>query len=131
MTFRFEFDPVNKILLTRIEGRLTDELFAEPLRAFWKYWAATDASASIVDFSSVAEFALSSSFIRGLANRQGGGELNARPRVIVAPADLVFGLSRMYQILGERKQPNVKVVRTLDAALVELGAESPHFEPLD
>jgi hypothetical protein len=37
MTFRFEFDLVNKILLTRIEGRLTDELFAEPLRAFWKY----------------------------------------------------------------------------------------------
>src|SRR6266700_2226512 len=28
-TFRFEFDPVNKILLLRFEGRLTDESLAE------------------------------------------------------------------------------------------------------
>jgi hypothetical protein len=27
--FRFEFDPVNKVLLARVEGRLTDESLLE------------------------------------------------------------------------------------------------------
>ena len=53
MGFRFEFDPVHKILLGRFEGRLTDESLAEFYRAGLKHWAATDASAAISDYSSV------------------------------------------------------------------------------
>ena len=44
MGHRFEFDPVNKILLMRVEGRLTDESLAELYRTAQKWWAATDAA---------------------------------------------------------------------------------------
>ena len=45
--FRFEFDPVNKILRLRVEERLTDELAVEIYSAIRKYATATDASAGI------------------------------------------------------------------------------------
>ena len=32
MGFRFEFDPANKILMTRMEGELTDDLVRESRR---------------------------------------------------------------------------------------------------
>lgn len=133
--FEFAFDPVNKILLIRVQGRLTDERYAEPQQAFWKHWAATDGSAGIVDFSPVTEFALSTGFVRSLVDQEVDQKLvrnlNMRPRVVIAPTDLEFGLSRMYQNLGEGKHINFRVVRTMDEALAELGVESTHFEPLE
>ena len=60
MGFRFEFDQVNKILLLRVEGRLTDELLAEYYAAIGKYSTATDARTGIWDLSSITEFAVTS-----------------------------------------------------------------------
>jgi len=70
MALRIEFDPVNKILLIRFEGQLTDELVAEYSEAIRKYWTAADASAGVVDFSSVSELSLSAECIRQLAKRE-------------------------------------------------------------
>ena len=55
----------------------------------------------------------------------------ARPRFIVASKALVFGLARMFQIMGEHSRPLLKVVRTMDEALAALGVQSLHFEPLE
>jgi hypothetical protein len=44
MAFRFEFDTANRVLLCRVEGRLTDELLAECYEAIRKYSTATDAT---------------------------------------------------------------------------------------
>jgi hypothetical protein len=86
MAFRFEFDPVNKILLSRFEGRLTDESAVEFYEAAWKYATTTDAKAGIVDFSSVTEFPVSSEILRQLARRKSDlPNAVERPRVIVAP----------------------------------------------
>ena len=128
---RFEFDPVNKILLARFEGRLTDESLGEFYRTGIKHWAATDARAAISDYSA-AEWAVSAGFLRELANQEPAVTDPAkRPRIVVAPTTVGFGLSRMFQIVGERRRPLLKVVRTLDQAFAELGIESPHFEPLE
>ena len=70
MRFRFEFDPVNKILLARFEGRLTDESLAEATRVGRKHWAATDARAGIADYSAVTEFAVSAEFVRTLTRQE-------------------------------------------------------------
>jgi hypothetical protein len=132
MGFRFEFDSVNKILLARFEGRLTDEATVEFYRAIGRYSTATDASAGIWDFSSVTEFAISSEFVRQLAEQEPAmPNATTRPRIMVVPATVGFGLARMFQITGERTRPLLKVVHTLDKALAALGVKSPHFEPLD
>lgn len=130
MRYGFEFDPVNKILLLRFEGPLSEKSLTEAQQAARKYWAATDPSAGIVDFSSVTEFALSTAFLHALANQELGEPAN-HPRVIVAPATVGFGLSRMFQILGERKRPLLTIVHTMDEAFATLGVKAPRFEPLE
>jgi len=132
MALRAQFDRVNKVLLLQLEGQLTDESVAEFYSAIRKYWTAAGASKGIVDFSSVTEFALSSAFIRELAKREPCmPDAASRPRVIIASETHVFGLSRMYQIMGESTTPLLKVVHTFDEAVAELGIQSPHFERLD
>ena len=61
--FRFEFDPVNKILLLRLDGRQTDESL-ERYPAIREYSTATDAQSGILGFSFIAEFDASTEFIR-------------------------------------------------------------------
>ena len=58
-------------------------------------------------------------------------EPTAHPHFIVMPNMTGYGLARMYQIVGERSQPLVHVVRTLDEALAALGVQSAHFELLE
>jgi hypothetical protein len=130
MGFRFEFDPVNKVLLVRVEGRLTDELLAETQGAIRTRSSATDARAGIFDFSLVTEVALSTAFVRELAKQEPAMADATRPRIIVAPGAVAFGLSRMFQMLGESTRPLLEVVRTMDEALAALGIQSAHFEPL-
>jgi hypothetical protein len=131
-SFRFEFDSVNKILLLRFEGRLTDELVTEIHRTALIHWAATGARAGISDYSSVTEFPLSAEVVRTLA-RHGAPmpEPTEHPLFIVMPSITGYGLARMYQIVGELTQPLVNVVRTVDEALAALGVQSAHFETLE
>jgi hypothetical protein len=37
-------------------------------------------------------------------------------RIILAPQQAIYGLARMYQIVGEEVHPNVYVVKTMDEA---------------
>ncbi len=86
MKYSFEFDPVNKILLGRFEGRITDESLGEFYRTGQKHWAATDASAAITDYTAATEWAVSHEFIRALASEQPAvADPAKRPRMVVAP----------------------------------------------
>ncbi len=132
MGYRFEFDPVNKILLGRVEGRFTEELAAEFYGAIRKYSVATDAHAGIFDFSSVTQINVSADFVRHLARSEPAmPDVNIHPSFFVAPMTAGFGLARMFQILGEPTRPLLKVVHRVDEALAELGFQSPHFESLE
>ncbi len=131
MAFRFEFDPVNKVLMLRVEGLLTENLLAQAQSEIRKHSTETDARSAIYDFSSVTEFALSTAFIQTLARQEPSvRDAATRPRIIVAATNEAFGLSRMFQILGEDSRPLLHVARTLDDAFSALGVQSPHFEPL-
>jgi hypothetical protein len=131
MGYQFEFDPVNKLLLLRFEGRLTEELVADIGHAAQEHWAATDAKMGIADFSKATEVAISTEFLRQFANREPAGDTAKYPRVVVAPNTLQFGLARMFQVVGERTRPSLHVVRTMNEAFDTLGVQSPHFDPLE
>lgn len=131
MGFRFEFDPANRILLLRVEGQLSDELLAECYDEIRKRSVETDAHMAIFDFSSVSGFPVSSNLVRRLAKLEPAmPDAANRIRVIVVENPTGFGLARMFQIVGEQTRPKLQVVHTLNDALVTLGAQSPHFEPL-
>jgi len=116
----------------RFEGQVTDESLSAVQQAIRAYSAKTDAGAGISDYSSVTEFPVSSDLVRQLADDgPPAGDATRRPRVIVAPATVAFGLFRMFQIVGAPTRPLLRVVRTMDEALAVLGVQSPHFEPLE
>jgi hypothetical protein len=123
---RVESDPTNKISLIRVEGRLTDESLAELYEANRRYSTATHARVSIVDLSSVREFAVSSGFIRHLARQRADAN---HVCFIVVPEGFAFGLCRMFQLLGEATRPLLQIVHTLRGAFAAIGIQSPHFEP--
>ena len=132
MAFRFEFDPVNKILLARFEGQLTNESAAEYHDALGKNWRATDARAGIWDLTAASDFAVDSEFLRSLAKRKPvTPRLTNYPRFIVVPVTTGYGLMRMFQIAGESARPLLHVVRTVEEALTQLGVQSARFEPLE
>jgi len=109
MKYRFEFDPVNKILLLRVEGRVTDESFTEGYWAVRKYSTETDARAGIWDLTSVTDFDVSPEFIRDLAYREPAmPDSTRRPRFFVAPATVGLGVSRLFEIGGWTYEPAVQ-----------------------
>jgi len=128
--FRFEFDPVNNILMVRFEGHLTPGLVEDFYREGKKHWIATGACAAILDGSAVTQVDLSSDLIRQFAKREPVSELFGKPRVFVVPRTEVFGLARMFQMSGESKQPHLHVVRTMDQAYALLGIQSATFKPI-
>jgi hypothetical protein len=132
MVYQFEFDPVNKILLLRFEGRLTDTLVRTLYWEVRKHSTAIDASVGIFDLSAVTEFAVSPEMILELANRDPAmPDATKRPRIIVAPAMLGLGVSRLCEIAVEQRSPLLQIVLSLEEAFAALGVQSPHFEPLE
>jgi hypothetical protein len=124
-----EFDRVNKISLIRIEGRLTNESLSNFCKARRRYLAATNARVTIVDLSSVSEFAVSGEHIQHLAEQKPSLADARRLCVIVAPKGCGFGLCRMFQIQAETTRPLLKIVHTLLQAFAAIGIRSPYFEP--
>jgi hypothetical protein len=68
--YGFEFDAVNKILLLRVDGRLTDELLDECYEAIRTRSIATDARAGIFDFTALTDFSVSTAFVKRLAKQE-------------------------------------------------------------
>lgn len=132
MKYQFTFDPAKKILLLRIEERLTDTLAAALYWEVRRQSIATDASAAIYDLSAVTDFAVTPGFIRDLVSRDPAMPNAAtRPRCLVAPAMLGLAMSRLCEIAVALTNPLLKIVLSLDEAFAALGVQSPHFEPLE
>ena len=124
--FRTQSTQKTKIRLIRVAGRLTDESLAALYRTSRGYSAAM---CSIVDFSAVTEFAVSSGFIRYLADQKPALADTLNVSYFVAPQTHVFGLCRMFQHLEEGKLPLLQIVHTLQEAFASMGIKPPRFEP--
>jgi len=119
-------------LLLRVEGQLSDELLAECYKAIRDLLCQDRCPPGFFDLSAVTQFAVSSEFVRQLAKREPAmPDASQRLRIIAVENTTGFGLARMFHIVGENARPMLQVVRTMHDALVALGVQSPHFEPLE
>lgn len=130
MPCHFEFDPENKLLRVRMEGRITTEEAREYYLAAGRYVLQTRPRASIWDLAAVTSLEVSTDAVAKLARSVPALPEPHRLRVIVASSAHVFGLARMFQSLGEGARPRLKVVRTLEEACIALRVSKPRFEPL-
>lgn len=129
MAFTLDFDAKNNILRVTLEGRVTDAILVECYAAVARYMATHQPCPMLADNSAVTKFEVSTGTMQELA--ESAPALPTRyMRVFVAPEDSVYGMARMFQMLGEKKRPNLHVVRTLDEAYSLLRVESPEFRAI-
>ncbi|MGO9404465.1 MAG: hypothetical protein ACLPVW_13465 [Terriglobales bacterium] len=129
MNFVVDFDAKNNILRCTLEGRMTGVILLDLYARAVKYMESHPPCRGILDFSGVTDFEVSSEAIRQLAAAPpalSAGYI----RVLVIPQIFIYGLARMFQILGEKNRPELQVVRTLDEAYLLLGVEFPEFHPV-
>jgi hypothetical protein len=124
-----DFDAENKILRGTLEGSITGAMLLDLYAKAAAYIESHPPCRGILDFSKVTDFEVSGDAIRAVAA--------ARPvvpagymRVLVIPQIYIYGLARMFQILGEKTRPELQVVRTLEEAFRMLAVELPDFRPV-
>jgi len=131
MPFRSEFDSLNKILMFRFDGRLTDAVMQEYYRvAAPGVIASIQFRASIVDFTDVNSFEVTPDLLRTLAWSKPIDTEAGRPRIVVAPSEIAYGLARLFASHGEETRPSLRIVRNLGQAFVALGVTNCEFTPL-
>ena len=128
MEFRFEFAEADNILLLTLSGEITDQAILELWTVGVPIAAAHSSSRLIVDTTGVSRFSVSPRAVNTLAKRHSP---DLPMRVIVAPSDLLYGTSRMFQTLTESTRKNVHIVRTMQEAYKVLGVEAPKFVPIN
>jgi hypothetical protein len=129
MSSLMEFDARNNILRVTPTGQLTDAILTDVYAAVARYAASHPPCRGILNFSEVTKFEVSSSTIRRLA-RTSPAFPAGRMRICVAPKGHVYGMARMFQILGEETRPDLHIVHTMDEAHGLLGVKSPEFSPV-
>ncbi len=129
MNIVVDFDAKNNILRASLEGPMTGATLLELYTTAAKYMESHPPCRGILDFSAVTEFEVSSDAIKQVA-----ASPSALPpgymRVLVIPQIFIYGLARMFQMLGEHARPELHVVRTMEEAYHLLEVEFPEFRPL-
>ena len=131
MPYHFDFDPINRVLRTRFEGQLTDELMFEYYAVVSNLADSLDLRGGILDLSAVTSLDVSHYTMRELAKLRPAIADPDVPRVIIAPSAAAFGLARTFELSGEGTRPNLHVVTTQAAAYAIVGIAKPEFKPLD
>jgi len=130
MSHHFEFDFEHKILLTVMEGEIhgtellaiDQDLLARIVRM--------QPAAGICDLTAVTELNVPVPILRTAALQPEPYPLEA-PRFIVAPTDVLYGMSRMYELVANRPDGKLQVVRNRQEALSALGVSDARFDPID
>jgi hypothetical protein len=127
MPYHFEFDSENRILLLVAEGDVQDAELLVINDVVGAHVKALQPAAGISDLSAITSFQISSDAV-STAALQPSPYPEETPRFIVAPQDHIFGMSRMFEMIGSRTRAKLKIVRNRDEALAAIGVKNPKFE---
>ncbi len=130
MPYRFEFDQNHRILLIVVSGEYTDEEQLSINADIRRHAMALKPLAGIGDMSGITACLVTPASVQIAARESSPYEAGVK-RFLVAPGDHVFGMSRMYQMTAkEKSRAAMRIVRTRDEALEELGVSDVVFEPV-
>ena len=120
MPISFTFDADLKCAISTYSGVVDDAEILAHARRLVSDAAIPDGVTSLLDFRAVTEFRVTTDCIHEVV-----ATIQEHPRftkgAFVADDDLVFGMSRMYQMLREGSPVEHRVFRDLDEALAWLG----------
>jgi len=129
MPSHFEFDVEHKVLLFVLEGEVGNAEILGSNSKIAEQASRLHPASVIADVSGITKLDVSSDVIRSAARRPTPNVVEAA-LVIVAPQEHLFGMARMYEMVGSRTRPNLKIARTREEALAGLGVPNAKFERL-
>jgi hypothetical protein len=123
------FDARSDVLMIRFEGDVTDEVLMTRFQTVREWFAANGPRSNITDFSAVQGMDVS---IQTVSRLSTAAPLvpDGYQRIIVAPQDKAFGMSRMYEMQGSMTRDYVHVVRNLEEAYRLAGVIDPQFSTI-
>jgi hypothetical protein len=122
-----EYAPDDRIVRATWSGIVAAGPMAQRNSCLRLFAQTHDLRGGIADFSQVQDFRLSPIELLGLS----AGRLALAPdfpRIVVAPLDHQYGLSRMFQMWNEAQVKGLRIVRSMDAAFRLLGLVNPRFQ---
>src|SRR5215469_27400 len=119
MPVQVAVDRDRKLVITSYSGEVNDADVARQISEIKRSAPYSPEYSAITDFTEVIQFNISLDQIRHVAETE--SPLAKSKRVMVAPADVAYGTSRMFQALSSNTRPNITVVRTLAEAYQLLG----------
>jgi hypothetical protein len=130
MPYTFDFAPSEGILRCTFDGTVTDTGLEEYCRTATMLVERLQPRAAITDFSPVESFEASSDTVLELARSAPIMTDDTAPRFIVAPSAYIYGMARMFQLVGEHRRAALRVVRSTQEVYAALGVKEPRFEPI-
>jgi hypothetical protein len=130
MPYYLEIDEAHRILRCQFEGFVSADALRDFIHAASRFVEENALEIGIIDLSDVSTFDISPQTIRELAALPPVIKDRESPRFIIAPSPLLYGLARMFELLGQETRPNLHVVRTAKEVWVILGMEEPKFTRL-
>ena len=103
------------LLTVSLTGVISNSEFTRLFSALRPIVAANPDVDELVDLTGVLSFEVSSATVRDIAHHpiQFSGESR---QAFVAPADHIFGMLRMLQLMIEPDRPNLMIFRTMESA---------------
>jgi hypothetical protein len=123
------FDELHQVLYVRFEGVITDDVFLSRYQQVREWVASNGPFSSISDFGGVTSFEVTSHGIDQLALHSPLVP-DSFLRIVLAPQDEIFGMARMFGMIGSVTRNKVYVVRTSAEAYRLLGVESLDLRPV-
>jgi hypothetical protein len=124
MAVRFEYDAEQQLLLLTFDGELRDETLVQAYRTARRFAAKHEIKRGILDGTKIESFSVSAETVQSLAHHQTMFPEDS-DRCIVVSQDYLFGMARMYQLLGGESRDKLRVVRSLDEAYAHLKMDPP------
>jgi hypothetical protein len=124
MAARFQYDAKQELLLLTFEGELGDADLMQAYETARRCAAAMPVRRGLIDGRAVTTFSVSAEEVKTLAHLP--PMLPATiDRCIVVEQDFLFGMARMYQMLGGDSRDRLRVCRNLQEAYEYLNIQPP------
>jgi hypothetical protein len=125
MDYTLQFDPKHRVLLITLGKVVTEASASAAYAAVERFIAAEGPCSGIADLSAVERADVHGYFVRSLASRPRAIPAGM-PLILVAPGIVVYGLSRMYQLLRDETE-GYRIVHTREEAFALLSVEPRDF----
>jgi hypothetical protein len=121
-----DFDPEHRVLSVTLTGVLTEAGYLAAHENVTRFMQAEGPCHGIIDFRGVSKLDISADFVRTVAEGPPAFPVNTI-RVCVAPQPVIYGMIRMFQMIGAETKAGVHVVKTMKEACALLGFQSLNF----